>query len=168
VKKIISLLLIVLFAVANTAATYATPGTDITIYVNRQLVPSNYAPVIVNGRVLVPLRTVADGLGVRIDWNADIRAVHIWSGQIYNNSITGDNWINGTAFYVDNPWFRDISRCLSTGFFDYNRAYPLDIGATIINSRTYVPIRAVAYAMGLSVNWCPLSRRVSIEETWRF
>lgn len=66
--------------------TFREPGTDpgetpdrIRIVVNgRELIP-DVAPVLVKGRVMVPLRAIAEALGARVEWNASSRTVFVTS-----------------------------------------------------------------------------------------
>lgn len=98
-------------------------------------------PIIVNGRTLVPLRGVLDQLGYSVEWDGDAMAVTISKADVpYSVVVTiGSNKIlkGDTEIIIDVP-------------------------ATIINDRTMVPIRAIAEAFELKVEWDDETRSVII------
>lgn len=56
--------------------------------VNNKKIVMDVPPTIINGRTLVPIRAVAEGLGVKVFWNGDVSAVTIYSD-------------NGNIEYID-------------------------------------------------------------------
>lgn len=90
----------------------------------------NVAPMIVGDRTLVPVRFIAENLGMRVDWNGDTREVG-FEGNGYNVKMTLDK-----AEYTVN-----------------DKPYTLDVPAAAINDRTMIPLRAMAEAVGMKVEW---------------
>lgn len=82
------------------------------------------------GRTLVPLRFVSESFGAEVDWNADARAITIKtdSVEIKMTADKTDYTVNGASMQLDVP-------------------------ATITNDRTFVPLRAIAEALGKKVYW---------------
>ena len=118
-------------------------GSDkITLYVDGKMVDcAKYSqePVIVEGRTLVPLRSVFEALGATVNWNNNTREVISKREGIEISLGVGSDtiYINGEAKTIDVP-------------------------ACIMNDRTMVPVRAVAEAFGCTVKWDNDSRSVQI------
>ncbi|MBR5535949.1 MAG: copper amine oxidase N-terminal domain-containing protein [Clostridia bacterium] len=96
-------------------------------------------PVIVEGRTLVPLRSVFEALGATVEWNNEERSV---------TSVKGDVTI---TLAVD-----------SKDLVVNGQVKTLDVPAQIMNERTMVPVRAVAEAFGSAVAWDNAARCVVI------
>ena len=96
-------------------------------------------PIIENGRMLVPLRFVAEALGAAVDWSAPAQAVTAIKGETMIILQIGNNTMikNGV----------DVT---------------LDVPPRILNSRTLVPVRAVSEAFGAYVDWDGANRTVII------
>lgn len=54
--------------------------SDEDVEKNSTIVPMDTAAKIVNGRTMVPIRVIAEQLGVKVDWDADNRTVVIGEG----------------------------------------------------------------------------------------
>ena len=87
-------------------------------------------PTIIDGRTLVPVRFIAENLGMTVDWNGDTREVG-FTGNGYSVKMTLDK-----AEYTVN-----------------DKPYTLDVPAASINDRTMIPLRAMAEAVGMQVEW---------------
>jgi len=98
-------------------------------------------PVIVEGRTLVPLRGVLENLGYQVTWNEATRSAVI------------------TKYDVD---YEVIVTIDSNIIYKGGEAVEVDVPATIINGRTMVPIRAIAEAFDLKVEWDDDTRSVLI------
>ncbi|MDR2166306.1 MAG: serine hydrolase [Clostridiales bacterium] len=112
----------------------------IHVQLNGNALEFDVAPVMVNDRVLVPMRAIFEALGAEIDWNEQNQTI---TATLYNGnivSLTIENYlaaVNGEYFH-------------------------LDVSPQIINDRTLVPIRFVAEATGASADWNPDMRTVII------
>lgn len=97
------------------------------------------APAIIHdGRTLVPVRFVAEALGLTVDWNEVTRQVTLRDGRGNEILLTVDQAgvvVNGNQSFLDVP-------------------------ASVVNGRTYVPLRFVGEALGLDVSWDGGSRTV--------
>lgn len=114
---------------------------DISIVINGKTAEVDTMPVIVNGRTLVPIRFVAAELGAEVDWNQDTKTVTIKRG----NDIL--------VLQIDN-----------VAMYKNDEKIQIDAAPTIMNSRTMVPIRAIAEAFLVSVDWDNKTSTVFINE----
>ncbi|HHX17998.1 MAG TPA: copper amine oxidase N-terminal domain-containing protein [Clostridium sp.] len=89
------------------------------------VVPQN-----IDGRVLVPIRTISEEMGAEVGYEHETRTVTIMDGEKEIILKIGE----ATA-YIDGA------------------EYELDVPASIIDGRTMVPIRFVAEAMDSVVDW---------------
>ena len=114
---------------------------DIFVTVNHIPVWFDQPPTIVDDRTLVPLRAIFEAMGANVDWNANTRTVTAVRGEDKLSLVIDTNIINknGTDFEIDVP-------------------------AMIIGDRTMVPARAIAEALGASVDWNPHTRTVIIDD----
>jgi len=88
------------------------------------------APVIQNGRTLVPFRAIAEALNVPVTWEAATRTVRASDGRIT------------VLLQVDSPvaWVND-------------RQHALEVPPQIVDGRTLVPIRFFGEAFNCKVDW---------------
>ncbi len=96
-------------------------------------------PLIINNRVMVPLRFVAETLNAQVQWDGSENKVTVKSLNREIELWRGRNFalINGKQFSLDSP--------------------PI-----LIKGRVLVPVRLLAEALGATVNWKPQSREVEI------
>lgn len=98
-------------------------------------------PVIVDGRTLVPLRTIFEGLGASVDWDGATRTV--------------TSTLDGTTV---------VMTVDSVVMVKNGEAVTLDVPAKIVNGRTMVPVRAVGEAFGADVRWDGATRTVYVTQ----
>lgn len=118
------------------------PKDIITITVDGKYVDCSVygqMPVIVEGRTLVPLRSVFEALGATVEWNNEQRSAV---------SVKGDVTVTLAI---------DSKELVVNG-----SVKTLDVPAQIMNERTMVPVRAVAEAFGCKVDWNNDTRTVVI------
>ena len=133
-KKFISILLSLLL-ILNTLTTVFAVGTAITLQVDSNTinigsrsVTIDTAPVIIDGRTLIPVRGVSEAMGGNVDWNNDTKTVTITLGS------------NKVEMTVDSK----------TAYFN-NNAQTLDVAPVILNGRTMLPARFIAESFGFDV-----------------
>lgn len=129
-------LFVSLFAYLNTA--YAA---DIKVKVNGSFVSFPDAKPFVdeNNRTLIPVRFVSEALGAKVEWDKSEQEVNINQD---NKEITLK--INEKRIVVN------------------GNVSSMDTVAIIKDSRTFVPIRFVAEALGATVNWISSTSTVDI------
>ena len=109
------------------------------IFINGEELKLTQKPVIVEGTTLVPLRAVVEKLGGKVEWVADTKTIVITSS---GKKIT-----------------------LRIGSYDMNtngKASALAVPARLINSTTYIPLRAVSEAMDAKVGWDGATKTITI------
>lgn len=80
-KQILALALGILLGSSIFLGATAVAGENIKLIVNGAVVQCDVPPQIINGRVMVPVRFVADALGAEVEWNSATQSVIINSGQ---------------------------------------------------------------------------------------
>ncbi|MCG8402121.1 MAG: copper amine oxidase N-terminal domain-containing protein [Firmicutes bacterium] len=84
---VVTFLLVLLVLVATTLAYAAVP---VDLYINGKEINTDVPPQLVNDRIMVPVRTVAETLGVNVRWDKAANAVRIDS---HTQSISKDEII---------------------------------------------------------------------------
>ena len=118
------------------------PGDrDIHVIVDRKTIEFNGpGPIMVDNRVMVPVRGVFENMDGYVNWNADEQSVHGSRPGGHTFKITIDSntaMVNGEQRTLDTP--------------------PI-----LRDGTTYVPLRFASEALGAHVNWHPDDNSVSI------
>ncbi|MFI3174243.1 MAG: N-acetylmuramoyl-L-alanine amidase [Bacillota bacterium] len=123
----------------NTTWYYAE---EVTIMIdNEELLPEDMPSIVINGRTMLPMRLIVEALGGEAVWNGDTRQVFaVTPDTIATFTIDGE-----TAYQNDTE-------------------FALDVPPMLINGRTMLPVRALAEALNLEVNWDNDTRTVYIGE----
>ena len=108
---------------------------------NGQSLAMDAAPLIAGGRLLAPVRYLADALGAQTTWDAARRTVSILRGNTALELAIGSAALN-----------------------DNGRVGWMDTAPVIINGRTYFPIRYIAEAFGYTVLWDANSQAVTVSQ----
>ncbi len=144
-RKFISILLSLLL-ILNTLTTVFAVGTAITLQVDSNTinigsrsVTIDTAPVIIDGRTLIPVRGVSEAMGGNVNWNNDTKTVTITLGS------------NKVEMTIDSK----------TAYFN-NKAQTLDVAPVVLNGRTMLPARFIAESFGFDVNWDNDTKTISI------
>lgn len=126
--------------------------TPIKIKIDGEYITPDSDPTIVNDRTLVPIRAVAEKLGYNVSWVPETRTAVITNGKvILRVTIDSPEMVKETKEEVD----------FVPEFYTQEKV-ALDVSATIINDRTYLPLRAIGEALGCNVDWEASSRTVII------
>ncbi|WP_051534327.1 stalk domain-containing protein [Desulfitibacter alkalitolerans] len=110
-----------------------------TAHVGEQSHALETAPFTVDGRTMVPFRFIGEALGARVDWEPATRTV---------SYVLGDTRIE---FPIG-----------STTVMINGRVQKVDVPASLVNGRTFVPVRMVSEQLGARVDWNPNARQVTI------
>ena len=135
-KRVIGLLLAV-FMLLSAVPVMAEEPLKLLLYGDE--IAFDVPPQIINGRTMVPLRAIFETLGATVDWEETTRTVVSQKGD-----ITVKLTVDDATMYVDGA------------------AVALDSPACIVNGRILAPVRAVAEAFGISVEWFAEERTVAI------
>ena len=111
---------------------------DIKLLLDGATLKTDVPPVIVDGRTLVPVRSVFESMGAKVDWIPEERRVTV-SGNVKVELVIDQKEAN-----VD------------------GESRTMDVPATIINDRTMVPVRFISECLSCDVKWVPEKRTVII------
>jgi len=126
------------FTLAAVPAAAAVQTPALSIQLDGKTVPTDADPFIDDkGRTMVPVRFISEALGAEVGWNGNTGTVTITKGGAVIKLTIGSPQIiiNG-------------------------KAAAMDTAAVIKDSRTFVPVRYIAEALGLSVGWDGPTRTV--------
>lgn len=118
-------------------ATQAAP--KISIYIDGVKLPTDQAPIAVQGRTMLPFRAIFEALDAKVYWNQKTKTVTgVSDGNVVTLKIgSKQGTINGEVV-------------------------KLDVSARALNGRTLVPVRFVSESLGREVGWDPAKQRVTI------
>lgn len=119
---------------------YGAEAGDITVFVNGEMLNFDVAPVIEDGRTLVPVRGIFEAVDMQVEWYPETYTVYAHSDKDTIEMRIGD--VNATV---------NGNACI------------LDVPARIIHSRTLVPARFIAESLDCMVDWDSEARRVLID-----
>jgi len=153
---------------------YAKTGKEIELVVGSQFYKVNGKTQIMDvapfidpryGRTLVPIRFIAEALGLNVEWNPDERTVLI-TGNLNGKDVQVKLFIGKHPKKIElvNPStgvkyvvYEGLSKAEINGVVvDLTNYGGQNLGKPVIyNNRTMVPIRFVAEAFGAKVDWIP-------------
>lgn len=113
-----------------------------TMQVNGEIISideNGTAPIVVDGRTMVPIRAVVEELGGEVSWDAAARTV----------TVTKDSDV--------------ISLTIDSNLAEVNsQSVELDTTPVIVNERTLLPLRFVSENLGAEVVWNAENRQITI------
>ncbi|MBQ4087760.1 MAG: trypsin-like peptidase domain-containing protein [Clostridia bacterium] len=117
----------------------AKDGADITVYLNDAPLSFDVSPIIIDGRTMVPVRTIFEALGSIVTWDVQTKSVNAEKDGTTVNLVVNSKtmFVNGKPKY-------------------------LDVAPVIVDARTLVPLRAVAESFDCEVEWKQMNRSVFI------
>lgn len=119
--------------------TFSVLADTISIVIDGKPQTYDTMPVIINDRVLVPMRGIFESLGATVEWDAATK------------TVTGTRNDTVVKLIIDNP------NATVNG-----AAQTLDVPPTLVNDRTMVPIRFISEALGATVEWNGTTQTVNI------
>ena len=139
-RKVLAIaLLVTLLLATGEMHLIAQANRPISLTLNGRPLATEVAPVIRNGRTLVPFRVIFEALGAQVDWDER------------TNTVAG---YYGPSFVLLQP---GSPRAWLTGV-----ETSLDVAPVIIQGRTLVPLRFVAESLGAQVEWVDATHTVAI------
>lgn len=147
---ILSVLILCLSATGCVLAEQSS--TEYSVVLNGQKLEFDQPPVMVNDRILVPMRTIFEALGATVEWDNENKVV---------TAIKGIRVIELKIDYPNMGYYKDI-----TSENDEDRdvcEISLDVAPILYNGYTLVPVRAVSEAFNTSVDWDADSQTVIIK-----
>ena len=113
----------------------------ITVVLDGKVLEFDVPPANIDGRIMVPMRTIFEAFGATISWNWEalaVTAVRDWDNLVVQATI-GDMYIIVNGIRI-----------------------AMDVAPIIIDDRTLVPVRFVSEAFGAEVFWASLDNAVII------
>lgn len=129
-----------------TASFTANPAiaSDVRVTVDGRTLALNPAPIILDGRTLVPLRQIFEALKADVHWDEA------------TNTVTASRTGSFVRFRIGDR-FACLDNACAQGAL-------MDVSSQLINDRTFVPLRFVATALGARVDWSDSTRTASITD----
>jgi len=123
-----------------TTAVFAGAQTDqIQVILDGEVLVFDQPPIIENSRTLVPLRVIFEALGADVEWTQSTRTA----------TATKDDTL--ITVRIDNPVMTKDGENIT-----------LEAPPRLVNSHTLVPVRAIAEAFGVYVDWDNINKNVII------
>lgn len=141
-KKTFALLVSFLLLVGMVPPVYALDNS-IKVQFNGENISLDVAPQMVNGRILVPMRSIYEKLGATVEWNEQT------GGIIANkDGIVVKLSVKSRDAYITKA--------------EVEKKVQLDVAPTIVNGRTLVPVRFISESLGKQVGWDSENKTVII------
>ena len=120
-----------------------------TALVNEKPMENDVSPIISNGRTMLPVRFLAENLGIDVSWDGTTGTV--------------------TIIESTNDKMKKVKRTLmitvgSNEAFVDNRIVTMDTPAFIKDGRTYLPVRFIGENLGCYIEWLPETQQVIIDK----
>lgn len=141
-KTLLSLTVVLPLLGPVATPTLASAQTPITVTVDGQTQTYDQPPLILQDRVMVPLRGIFEALGAEVTWHPKTRTITAHKGGNEVRLTIGEFtvWVNNDP------------------------SYSLGLPPEIRNDRTLVPIRFISELFGAEVTWDGSKRAVSINK----
>jgi len=129
-------------AAINAAGNLNYSPANAKVFLNGKQLTFDQEPVLVENRILVPLRIIAESLGATVEWTGLRPQVTVQKGDTVIGLNIGSN----------------------EGFTNSRQIFFLEQPPVLVNGRTMVPLRFLAETLGAKVDWDEKSRIVSISD----
>lgn len=137
------IVLVMLFAMLCCLS--ANASADITVYINNELIPLSSDPVIMNDRVMVPIREIAEKMDCVVTWYDAIKTT-----EIHNRVLTVSLALNDNVISVHNT------------ITNYVEDITMDCAPVLYRERTYLPLRQIIEVLGGTISWDDASKVINI------
>ena len=142
VKKFSCFVLVLLLILTGISTQKVSAASnEIKVVVNDVQLSFDQSPLMWEGRLLVPLRSIFEALGATVYWNNDTQ------------TVTGKKGKTTIELQIGK------AKALING-----KEQELQVPARKINNRTMVPLRFVAESLGATVNWNKDTRTATIDD----
>ena len=160
-KKLLSVILSLIFTGALLAGTIAFSSNDITVELDGKTIEFDVNPQIIDGHTMVPLRKIFEEIGAAVKWDNDTQTV-----SARKNSKTITLVIDSAEMQIDKGKTDDEGNQIT-------QTVTLEVPAQIVSGRTLVPVRAISESFGLNVDWDEDNQKVIItsaddgDDSWK-
>ncbi len=139
-KRIQALVMSIVLILSMSVSSVVFAADNITVKLNGKILIFDVQPQIINGRTMVPMRTIFEELGASVDWDGATQTI---------TSVKGDTTIRLTIGVPNIKINQQIPR-------------DLDTAPCIVDGRTLVPVRAISEAFHMNVDWDGATQTVLI------
>jgi uncharacterized protein YpmB len=147
-RNLLAAFLLVFILLASTSALASISTADdlnyssanVTVFLNGRQIFFDQEPILVNNRMLVPLRIIAESLGATVKWTKSIPQIKVKKGK----TVIGLNLGSDKGFTGDRQLF------------------VMEQPPVLVNGRAMVSLRFMAEALGANVDWDENTRCVYI------
>ena len=140
-KRSILKYVVISMLICITALSVNVNARDISVYYDGVEISFDVKPQIINSRTMVPLRAIFEALGASVEWDDTTKTVTSKRNDTTVELTIGQNYLKKNGEQV-----------------------ALDVPAQVVDSRTLVPVRAIAEAFGVDVYWRDEVKTVTIHE----
>lgn len=139
-KRIQALVTSIIFILSISVSNVVFAEDNITVRLNGKTLTFDVQPQIINGRTMVPMRTIFEELGATVEWEQETQTI---------TSVKDDTTIKLT---------------IGVPSISINQYVPreLDTAPCIVNGRALVPVRAISEAFHMNVDWDGATKTVLI------
>lgn len=144
-KKAYKRISCVIMSVVLTISLFTIPAfadNAITVQLNGVSLSFDVAPQMINNRTMVPMRKIFESLGATVEWDSN------------SQTITATKGITKIIMQINKNDMKKNDQTIT-----------LDVPPQIVDSRTLVPVRAVAESFDANVKWDSEKQVVSITTT---
>ena len=120
--------------------------SGISVTLNGKTLEFDQPPVMLNDRVMVPVRVVAEAMGSTVEWDEATQSAFIFCSD---RVVVFQNGSASVTIY-------------DTLMEKVLRTYELDVPSQIIGDRTLTPVRAIGECLGAVVDWDEATQTVNI------
>ncbi len=124
-------------------------------------------PFIIDGTTYLPVRAVANALGLTVSWDGETKTVLLTDGTEETEAPTPAEPAKATEAHLEEATlnYNDIKITLNGEAMTPTDANGAAVEPFIIDGTTYLPVRAVANALGLTVSWDGETKTVLLSNT---
>lgn len=136
-----SLFLVFVVTILTMLRSYAYAEENINVTINDEPIIFDAQPIMKNDRILVPIRKIAEKMLFEVTWEEDTQEITL---ENFNTILTmniGDYSITKDLKLASKDYSTKITNIRT------------DIPSTIIDDRTYLPLRIISELFGAEVNW---------------
>lgn len=142
VKRIWTALLAAILLIPMTFQSQAQAAVNISVLIDGVKLYTPQAPVMIQGRVMLPMRSIFEALDASVKWNQKTKTV-----TATKNGTTVILKINSKTATIN------------------NKTVALDVPAKNLKGNTMVPVRFVSEALGQKIGWNSKTKTVTVKTT---
>ncbi|MGG4103745.1 copper amine oxidase N-terminal domain-containing protein [Paenibacillus lautus] len=141
-KRIWTALLAAILLIPMTFQSQAQAAVNISVLIDGVKLYTPQAPIMIQGRVMLPMRSIFEALDASVKWNQKTKTV-----TATKNGTTVILKINSKTATIN------------------NKTVALDVPAKNLKGNTMVPVRFVSEALGQKIGWNSKTKTVTVKTT---